>query len=182
VGLLGFLIIFPLVVGSIAMILVALMNEGSLAGPITLAVLGFLCAVCVGLAFSAVKKLLEDFVVPIMFLRTQSVREAWREFLPMVSANLWRFVGYLLFSVLIGMILGTAILLLVLVTCCTALCLMMIPYIGTVLLLPIFVFKRAYSLYYFEQYGPDYTLIPREDLPPGAPSGGVAASVGGASG
>jgi hypothetical protein len=37
---------------------------------------------------------------------------------------------------------------------------MIIPYLGTVLLLPILVFKRAYSLHYLAQYGPQYDVFP----------------------
>jgi len=31
-----------------------------------------------------------------------------------------------------------------------------IPFLGTVLLLPVHVFKRSYSLYYLAQYGEEY--------------------------
>ena len=48
------------------------------------------------------------------------------------------------------------VLTLVVVTCCIAGCLMMIPYIGTVLLLPILVFSRAYSLHFLAQFGPRF--------------------------
>jgi hypothetical protein len=36
---------------------------------------------------------------------------------------------------------------------------MIIPYIGTVLLLPVAVFKRSYSIYYLAQYGPPYDVF-----------------------
>jgi hypothetical protein len=113
-----------------------------------------------------VKKLLVDFVVPIMFLRTPSVRAAWREWLGLAGANVGRFVLYLLFSVVIAMVIGTLILVVVIATCCVAGCLMAIPYLGTVLLLPVFVFRRAYALYYLEQFGPEFRVIDREGRPP----------------
>jgi hypothetical protein len=46
------------------------------------------------------------------------------------------------------------------VTCCIACCLVIIPYIGTVLLLPLLAFTRSYSLYYLAQYGPHYDVFP----------------------
>jgi hypothetical protein len=59
-------------------------------------------------------------------------------------------------------------------TCCIACCLMIIPYIGTVLLLPVFAFGRSYSLYYLAQYGPHYDVFPPDPaptpLPPTQPS------------
>jgi hypothetical protein len=36
---------------------------------------------------------------------------------------------------------------------------MVIPYVGTVALLPILAFKRAYSLYYLAQFGSKYDVI-----------------------
>ncbi len=44
----------------------------------------------------------------------------------------------------------------------------MLPFVGTVLLLPVLIFKRAYSLYYLAQYGPQYDVFPQ----PAAPSAG----------
>jgi hypothetical protein len=35
----------------------------------------------------------------------------------------------------------------------------MIPYLGTVLMLPILVFERSYSLYYLAQYGPEWDVF-----------------------
>jgi len=46
-----------------------------------------------------------------------------------------------------------------LVTCCIAGCLFALPYLGTVFLLPILVFERAYSLHYLAQFGPDYDVF-----------------------
>jgi hypothetical protein len=37
---------------------------------------------------------------------------------------------------------------------------MAIPYIGTVLLLPVLVFKRSYPLYFLRQFGPGYDVFP----------------------
>ena len=53
------------------------------------------------------------------------------------------------------MAIGLLVLAVVLVTCCCAGCLLLLPFIGTVLLLPVLVFKRAYPLYYLAQYGYD---------------------------
>lgn len=52
------------------------------------------------------------------------------------------------------------------VTCCCACCLFAIPYIGTVVLLPIHVFTRSYSLYYLAQYGAEFEVIAAEPVTP----------------
>ncbi|MHB9006972.1 MAG: hypothetical protein ACYDC1_08565, partial [Limisphaerales bacterium] len=66
------------------------------------------------------------------------------------------------------------ILAVVLATCCVAGCLLAIPYLGAVLLLPVFVFDRAYSLHFLRQFGPEYDLLlppadPRTDPAPATP-------------
>jgi hypothetical protein len=43
--------------------------------------------------------------------------------------------------------------------CCCGFIILCIPYINVVALLPLLVFKRAYSLCYFRQLGSDYDLF-----------------------
>jgi len=56
-------------------------------------------------------------------------------------------------------VIGFIVVAAVLVTCCIAGCLLALPYLGTVLLLPVLVFKRGYSIHYLAQYGPDYDVF-----------------------
>jgi hypothetical protein len=51
------------------------------------------------------------------------------------------------------------VLFIVLLTCCIACCFLAIPYVGTVLLLPVFAFKRSYSLHYLAQFGSEYDVF-----------------------
>jgi hypothetical protein len=44
-----------------------------------------------------------------------------------------------------------------------------IPYLGTVLYLPVLIFHRAYSLYYLAQFGPEYDLFARTIGAEGSP-------------
>lgn len=113
-----------------------------------------------GLVFFLIRKLTADFVVPIMYLRGNRCLEAWREFRQLLSSNLGQFALYLLFQFVIGLVLGVMIFAVVLVTCCIAGCILALPYVGAVLLLPITMFKRAYSLHYLAQYGPNYNVFP----------------------
>jgi hypothetical protein len=100
-----------------------------------------------------------DFVVPIMYLRMIPCTTAWREFLEIVSARKGALFVYLLFQIVIGIAVSAVVLAFALVTCCCACCFMMIPYIGTVILLPILVFERAYSLHYLRQFGSDFDVF-----------------------
>ncbi len=94
----------------------------------------------VGVIFLVIRKLTTDFVVPIMFLRGTKCLSAWSEFLGLLSLNIGRFVVYLLFQIVLGILVIMTILAAFIITCCIACCLMLIPYIGTVLLLPVLAF------------------------------------------
>ena len=119
----------------------------------------FMILFVTGMIFLLIRKLTTDFVVPIMYLRGNRCLEAWKEFRQLLSSNVGDFVLYLVFQIVIGLVIGVMILAVVLVTCCIAGCILAIPYVGTVLLLPIIMFKRAYSLHYLAQYGPSYNVF-----------------------
>lgn len=108
--------------------------------------------IILGVLFALVGKFTNDFVVPIMYLRGVTCMEGWSEFWKLLGANKGQFVLYILFQI----VLFIAVISIIIATscfCCCLGCLFAIPYIGTVLLLPIFVFMRSYSLYYLAQYG-----------------------------
>jgi hypothetical protein len=128
-----------------------------------------------------IHKFTNDFVVPIMFLNSASCTVAWRQFWALLVKNSGRFAVYILFQILIVMaigVIGTAIALLfscilLCLTCGTACCFMGIPilsipftYLIAVLLLPLSVFKRSYSLLYFRQFGPRFDVFSPEISPP----------------
>ena len=104
--------------------------------------------------------LLEDFVVPVMYRRGVRTLAAWgifrREILP---GRFWKIVLFYLMKIVLGI--GIAAVAIV-ATCCTC-CLTIIPYLGTVILLPIFVFMRSYSLYFLQQFGPGWQFFQAVD-------------------
>jgi len=122
---------------------------------VTLALLSMVFAVA-GLILG---KLTRDFVVPIQFVRRCSCMEAWRILVGLIGGNTVEFLLYLLFQIVLWMAVGAALFALTLMTCCVAGCLFAVPYLGTVLLLPIESFQRAFSLHYLAQYGPDYSPV-----------------------
>ncbi|MBN1391492.1 MAG: hypothetical protein JW947_01665 [Sedimentisphaerales bacterium] len=113
------------------------------------------------IVLSIVRKFTFDFVVPIMFLRAANCTAAWREFLTILSVNKARFTLYILFQIVISIVIGTIIFIGFCIGCCfcCASVLLLVPYIGTVILLPIFVFKQAYPLYYLRQFGPGFDVF-----------------------
>ena len=130
-------------------------NIAPLLGVITLSLIAF----ALSIAFLLVYKFTTDFVVPIMFLRTTSCTDAWREFLTILSTSKARFALYILFQIVIAMAIGAILIAAMCITCCCAACILSIPYIGTVLMLPLLVFLRAYSLYYFRQFGTEFDVF-----------------------
>lgn len=122
-------------------------------------------SIVAAIVFCLIHKFTTDFVVPIMFLRTTSCITAWRQFWALLSGNLGRFALYILFQIVIALAIGVIILAAVCMTCCCAACILAIPYIGTVLMLPLLVFKRAYPLCYFRQFGPDFDCFVPEITP-----------------
>jgi hypothetical protein len=155
----GLLITVPIIVFGFLVAMPMFRHDSwNVAGVMILIGLGF-ALLLIGICFGLIRKLTMDFVVPIMYLRGSRCLAAWREFRQMLSANFGDFVLYLLFQIVIGIVIAVIIVAVVLVTCCIAGCFMLIPYIGTVLLLPVHIFNRAYSLYYLAQYGPNYNVF-----------------------
>lgn len=106
-----------------------------------------------------IKLFTTDFVVPLMLKRTTYCVPAWQEFKGLLSHNQGRFMLYALFKGLIGLAMGLLIFFVGFLTCCCGFILLIIPFVGTVVLLPLHVFYRAYSLHYLRQYGPAYDLL-----------------------
>jgi hypothetical protein len=157
-GLIGAAMVLPCI-AAIVIIVAALSHRGANIGAIAGAAMFVPIIIAISVFFLLIAKFTMDFVVPIMFLRTTSCVTAWREFLTVLSANKGRFVLYILFQILIGLCVGIIVIGLICVTCCCAACILAIPYIGTVLVLPLIMFKRAYSLYYLRQFGPQFDVF-----------------------
>lgn len=100
-----------------------------------------------------------DFVVPIMYLHATGAVASWRILLDLMSVNRARFFLYVLILIAVSIAIGTMVLIAACCTCGCACCLFALPYIGTVALLPVFVFRRSYSLYYLAQYGPELNVF-----------------------
>jgi hypothetical protein len=174
-SLLGLLPTLPLVGVIVVWVLKLLGGEPTVSGVLGVVGLGLLLVV-IGAVLWLIGKLTTDFAVPIMFLRGSRCLDAWRDLMELLSANAGRFLLYLLFYCLLSMVAGMLVLAVVVVTCCIAGCFLMIPYLGTVLLLPVLIFKRSYSLFYLAQYGPEYDVFaaptsPASPAPTATPTG-----------
>lgn len=109
---------------------------------------------------------LSHFVVPIMYKNNITATKAWGRFLSLFGKHPFHFLlfGILMFIMTVLVIILTVIA--GLMTCCIGLILLIIPYIGTIVTLPIWYTFRAFSLEYLAQFGPEYDLFPPpEELP-----------------
>lgn len=106
------------------------------------------------LCFAILFGLISYFMVPVMYIRRCRALDAFREVFNLVVSNVGPFILFCLFGfcLLLGaaMVSGIA-------TCATC-CLALLPYVGTVILLPVFVCLRAFGLCFIRQFGPDYDV------------------------
>lgn len=108
------------------------------------------------LVLSLVGAVLKDFVVPIMYHLDLGLTEAWgvlrRDLLP---GHGWSFVGFYLMTLLLWICASLLMVVGACLTCCVAL----LPYLSSVVFLPVFVFFRCYSLEFLAQFGEGWQII-----------------------
>lgn len=92
------------------------------------------------------------FMVPVMYRRRCNAAEGFRGALALVSDAPGPVILFVLFQIVLRIAFAFIACLLTCVTCCIT----AIPYVGTVILLPIHVFLMAYLLLFVRQFGPDY--------------------------
>lgn len=123
------------------------------------------------LAVVIVWGLISHFMVPVMYRRRCSAREAFADVAKLISQNLGSFLLFVLF--MIALVLGVAIA--GTIVACATCCVGALPYISTVLLLPAIVWLATYRLLFLRQFGDQYdvwanvTPSPSAALPPAAP-------------
>ena len=133
-------------------------------------------AIGTGLAFfllliiiAYISLVLRDFVVPVMYKNNIGAVPAWRHFLSLFGKHPLPFIlyGFLVLALLVLFVF--VVVFAGLITCCIGWFLLAIPYIGTVVTLPVWYIFRAFSLEFLAQFGPEYELFSRPEAP--APSG-----------
>lgn len=111
--------------------------------------------IVVGAAAGLVALLTEAFVIPIMYRYEMRVLDAWQALLPWLRAEPVAFVLYALFVLLLSVMFAVFYSIFCAVTCCVA----ALPYVGTVLLLPVWVTYRLFSVEFLAQLHPDFDLF-----------------------
>lgn len=155
-GLVGCVLTTALVVGAVLM---QALSFGPNAGSAWLA-FGLLLtpALLCALGLWLIGSLTEDFVVPIQYLRRCGCRTAWGVLLGHMSRFPTAFLLYLLIQIPLSLVTALAVFIFAVITCCGC-CLLFVPYLSTVILLPVFVLHRAYPLHFLAQLGPEWNAF-----------------------
>jgi len=108
---------------------------------------------------------LKNFVAPIMYKNNITTSQAWRRFLSIFKRYPFHFILFGLLAFVLTILFIIFVVVAGLLTCCIGLILFIIPYIGTVVTLPIWYTYRAFSLEFLAQFGPENELFPSAKSP-----------------
>jgi hypothetical protein len=161
------------VVGGLIVLGLALLATSKAAGIAILAFAGLLLLVYI-LALIYAQLFLHSFVVPIMYHRNLTVVAAWREFLPLFHNFGLSFAVYGIFVLALFILTGAVIVVFGLATCCVGFFVLWLPFVGTVVLLPLLVTYRLLSLEFLAQFGRHLDLLAANAQPEPGPAGATA--------
>jgi hypothetical protein len=113
---------------------------------------------------SYISLFLDSFVVPIMYKNKITTSQAWFKFLPLMSRHIGHFILYGLFYFILVLLVVVSVIIFGLFTCCIGFLLLIIPYIGSVVLLPVSYTFRAFSVEFLEQFGTDLVIFPPQEV------------------
>lgn len=157
------LLCLPLVLGAVGLFLwlafgpdgwTRLDGPAMIAGVAATALLGFV--VTVTALYAAF--FLDAFVVPLMLRFDLGVLAAWRRFLRLLWARPGWFLLVGLFVFVLTLAVGSAIVVTGCATCCLGFILLALPYVGTVVLLPLIVVYRSFTISFLAQLEPELGL------------------------
>jgi hypothetical protein len=101
---------------------------------------------------------LSHFVVSIMYRDGIGVMAAWSRFFSLFRTNVLNFIAYVFFCLILQVGVMAAIMAAGFGTCCIGFVLLAIPYIGSVILLPIETTLRGLGPDFLQQFGPEWTI------------------------
>jgi hypothetical protein len=110
---------------------------------------------------SYISLFLSDFIVPIMYKRSIKSMPAWGVFMSLFSQHAGYFILYGLLILVLSILIFFGVIMLGVFTCCLGFILLVLPYINSVVLLPISYTFRAFSVQFLEQFGAEFSLFPQ---------------------
>ena len=156
--LMGFSLFAPIMAGGVSWIITAPM-----------AIIAGTIAFILFVAVLYIEFFLTAFVVPIMHKHRIGTMAAWGRFVPLFQENPGSFFLCGLFYAVLSIVGFLAFMLGGVLTCCVGLLLMAIPYVGSVITLPLSVTLGYFTLDFLGQFGDDFRLLePAADHPHGS--------------
>src|SRR5437868_4433714 len=143
-------VVMALVAGSPFILWLALQHGDVSFGPVIVLGLGLWIAFV--FVFALAWGLISQFMLVTMYRRRCGAVEAFRSSVSLIMSDPVPFILYILFVFVLSILVAMVSCIATCVTCCIA----AIPYIGTVILLPLYVFLAAYPLFFARQFGPDW--------------------------
>jgi hypothetical protein len=110
---------------------------------------------------SYISLFLSDFIVPIMYKQTIKSMPAWGVFMSLLSHHAGYFLLYGILIFVLSILVFIAVIMLAVFTCCLGFILLILPYISSVVTLPISYTYRAFSVQFLEQFGAEFSLFPQ---------------------
>jgi hypothetical protein len=156
--------VFLLIIGLAVLTLIPLIREHRWPNGSEIAIFVFLGLVYIAFAlvFSICFFLFTELGIPLMFRNGIMAWPAFKETLGLAK----RFPGTITVFVLFRFAIGVAEFVICIILCCGTLCCCYnVPYVGTVLLLPVLVYVKCFTLDCLAQLGPEYDVW-SVDVPP----------------
>jgi len=158
-GLVTFLLIMAFLAGGLGMAWPALSSGEGLGAALAVIIAGGAVLLVVMIVMGVITFLINDLIVPAMYANDATIGEAWgivkSELLP---GNIGNIVLYVLMKIVLGIGIALVAIMATLLTCCLA----ALPYVGSVILLPLSVFMQSYNLYFVQQFGERFVVFRHE--------------------
>jgi hypothetical protein len=154
----SFAIIIPIIV-VIVLMCIPLFQQHRWPGEVEIA--GFVALGLAYFGFAFVMFIFREFGIPLMFRQGLLARPALWESLRLIQQN----PGSIAVFVLLRLAIFLAVAILSVIICCATCCIGMLPYVGTVMLLPVLIYVRCFTLDCLAQFGPRYDVW-TVDVPP----------------
>ena len=120
-------------------------------------ILIFFCGMIV---FSFAYYFFDQFVIVTMYRDNLTAVPAYRKFLRQLKSSPMTFLKFWILQIIANFLCSVAIVTLVLCTCCIAAVILAIPYVGSVMILPVNAFRRLQSMELMAAFGEDFSPYP----------------------
>jgi len=114
---------------------------------------------------SVVMFIFREFGIPLMFRQGLLAKPAFFASMKLIG----QYPGSVAVFILLRMAIFVGVAILSLILCCVTCCVELLPYIGTVILLPVLVYVRCFTLDCLAQFGPECNVW-TVDVPPSGPT------------